>query len=393
MKLLFLFLLLALFSGCKPQEGPICAEVDGDSMLPELHGWAIFETCPKCGFHGLRCSKGTSVCPNCGWLTPENERSELPHEIIPPDLLHIERQEKYFHDELVVVVPNPEIGPVVKRVIGVPGDRLEIRDGALFRNGERVVHSLVDWVKMRILVFNDDFRPEGRSRWKVSGAEEIQTAQLRDGWVLKSPAETLTYEHETARFTSTGCRFVPGPITNQRAENGTQFPASAVRFPKEFMVEFEVELEPDVKEAGICVTFPTFRISWRGNQGADFSASKARFIFSSLDGLPRIWRDETPVPESEISAEEGDFGTIQIQNLTEEKVVIRRLVLWRGEVWGDFFTNSRNFPKNEEKIVAFDCGSEYYVVGNNLFVSEDSRVWGSISPQQILGRAVLVKHE
>lgn len=362
-------------------------------MLPELHGWAIFETCPMCQFHGLRCSTGTSVCPNCGWLTPENERSELPHEIIPPDLLHIERQEKYFHDDLVVVVPSPEIGPVVKRVVGVPGDRLELRDGALFRNDERVVYSLVDWLKMRILVFNDDFRPEDRSHWTVSGTGENQTAQLRDGWVLENPAETLTYEHETARFTSTGCRFVPGPITNQRAENGTQFPASAIRFPKEFMVEFEVEFDHEVKERRICVTFPTLRITWRGNQAAEFSGRKARFIFSSLDGVPRIWVDRDPVSESEMTAEEGDFGTMQIRNLTEQKITIRHLVLWRGEVWGDFFTNSRNFPKNEEKKVAFDCGSEYYVVGNNLFVSEDSRVWGSISPQQILGRAVLVKHE
>lgn len=362
-------------------------------MLPELHGWAIFETCPKCQFHGLRCATGTSVCPNCGWLTPENERSELPHEIRPADRLRIETQEKYAHDDLVVVVPSPEIGPVVKRVVGVPGDRLELRDGALFRNGERVVHSLETWLKTRILVFNDDFRPEGRSRWKVSGTGENQTAQLRDGWEMKSPSETLAYRHETARFTSTGCRFVPGPIINQRAENGTQFPASAVRFPKEFMVEFEAEFEPGVKEAGICVAFPTFRITWQGNQGANFSERKVRFIFSSLDGLARIWLDGKPVSDSEMTAEKGDFGPIQIQNLTEEQVVIRHLVLWRGEVCEDFLINSRNFAKNEEKNVAFDCGSEYYVVGNNLFVSDDSRIWGSISPHQILGRAVLIKNE
>ena len=371
-------------------------------MLPELHGRAIFETCPKCQFHGLRCPTGTSVCPNCGWLTLEKERSELPHEILPADRLRIEPQEKYVHDDLVVVVPSPEIGPVVKRVVGVPGDRLELRGGTLFRNGERVVHSLETWIKTRILVFNDDFRPEGRSRWKVSERQEkleshekpeSPSVLRKDGWELKNPAETLTYEHETARFTSTGCRFVPGPITNQRAENGTQFPAAAVRFPKEFIVDFEAEFEPEAKEAGICVTFPTFSLTWRGDQAAGVSTRRAHFIFSSLDGLPRIWLDGRPVSESEMTAEEGDFGTIQIRNLTEQKVMIRRLVLSRGEVWEDFFTNYRKFPKNEEKIVAFDCGSEYYVVGNNLFVSDDSRVWGSISPQQILGRAVLVKHE
>ena len=159
------------------------------------------------------------------------------------------------------------------------------------------------------------------------------------------------------------------------------------------MVEFEAEFDPETKDSGSCFTFPTLRITWRRNQGEGVTPRKALFLFSSLDGLPRIWLDGRPVSESEMTAEKGDFGTIQIRNLTEEKVVIHRLVLWRGEVWEDFLINSRNFPKNEEKNVAFDCGSEYYVVGNNLFVSDDSRIWGSISPQQILGRAILVKHE
>ncbi|MCR5162935.1 MAG: S26 family signal peptidase [Thermoguttaceae bacterium] len=414
MKLLFLILLLALFSGCKPSEGPLFAEVEGISMLPELHGRAILETCPKCQFQGLRCATGTSVCPNCGWLTPENERAALPHENVPPDLLRVERKEKYEHDDLVVFVPSPEIGPVVKRVLGVPGDWLEIRDGVLYRNGKRVVHSLETWRKTRILVFHDDFRPEGRSRWKVSESREkperqespgsqktsetqespeLQTVERKDGWELKNPAETLTYEHERARLTSAGCRFTPGPITNQRAENGTRFPTAAVRFPKEFMVEFEARFEPGEKERRICVTFPTFRLTWSANHGEGNPPRTARFIFSTLDGVPRIWVNENQVSASEMTAEKGDFGSIQIQNLDEEKMVIRHLVLWRGEVCEDFFINYRNFAKNEEKKVAFDCGLEYYVVGNNLFVSNDSRNWGSISPQQILGSAVLVKNE
>lgn len=387
MKLLCLILLLALFSGCKSSEGPIFAEVEGNSMLPELHGRAIYETCPKCGFHGLRCPTGTSVCPNCGWLTLEKERETLPYEVRPADRLRVVPQEKYAHDDLVVVVPSSEIGPVVKRVVGVPGDRLEVRDGVLFRNGKRVVHTLETWLKTRILVFNDDFRPEGRSRWKVS---EPQTDQPRAGWELESGGDALTYEHETARFTSDGCRFVPGPITSQRAENGTLFPASAIRFPKEFMLEFEAEFGTDENEGCICVTFPTFRLTWKGNRS---KGRKTRFIFSTLDGLPRLWINGRPVPSAEMEAEKGDFGTIQVRNLAGEMVALRHLVLWRGEIWEDFSANYHNFTKKEKNLVAFDCGSEYYIIGNNLFVSEDSRVWGGISPRQILGRATLINNE
>jgi len=393
-------------------------------MLPTLHGRAIFETCSKCGFHGLRCSTGTSVCPNCGWLTLEKERETLAHEIRPADRLRIVPQPKYTHDDLVVVIPSPEIGPVVKRVVGVPGDRLEIRDGALFRNGKQVVHSLVTWYGMRVLVFHDDFRPARKSRWKPL---EKSCVPMKDGWELagnsgETTGGTIEYVHETARFTSTGCRFVPGPITNQRAENGTQFPESAVQFPKEFMLEFEIEFGKEVNQYAsqkiekpcVCVTFPTFRLTWAGSSDSALHTSDSAlhtpdsalhtsdsalhtshptlhtlhsYVFSSLDGVPRIWVDGQPAKTSEMKVEKGDFGVIQIRNLAAQKVQIHHLTLWKGEVWGKFLTNFHYFKENEEKIVAFDCGAEYYVIGNNFFVSDDSRIWGTISPQQILGKA------
>jgi signal peptidase I len=49
----------------------------------------------------------------------------------------------------VVILRDPTEGPdkkdyLVKRVVGVPGDRIEIRDGELYRNGEHVVEPYTD---------------------------------------------------------------------------------------------------------------------------------------------------------------------------------------------------------------------------------------------------------
>ena len=156
------------------------------------------------------------------------------------------------------------------------------------------------------------------------------------------------------------------------------------------LLEFEAEFGTDENEGCICVTFPTFRLTWKGNRS---KGRKTRFIFSTLDGLPRLWINGRPVPSAEMEAEKGDFGTIQVRNLAGEMVALRHLVLWRGEIWEDFSANYHNFTKKEKNLVAFDCGSEYYIIGNNLFVSEDSRVWGGISPRQILGRATLINNE
>ena len=46
--------------------------------------------------------------------------------------------------DLVVVTPPDEQQLVVKRVVGLPGDRLAIRDAVLFVNGERVKEPYVD---------------------------------------------------------------------------------------------------------------------------------------------------------------------------------------------------------------------------------------------------------
>ncbi len=158
-------------------------------MLPTLRGGTVYETCLECGFHGPRASLGTSVCTNCGWMTlekvreTEKYRTESEMEIIQDKLTLTAPQEKYALDDIVVLTPNAKVGTVIKRIVGLPGDTLEIREGALFRNGKRFVRPLKLWREMRIPVYLDDFRPRKVSRWERLSPEENETvAPMENGW-------------------------------------------------------------------------------------------------------------------------------------------------------------------------------------------------------------------
>ncbi len=484
-------------------------------MLPTLDGGTTYETCEKCGMHAPRCTEGTGICPNCGWMVLETERRNTNYEIRTErevrysDLLRVVPGKTYDVDEIVVATPSETVGPVVKRIIGLPGDRLEFRSGALFRNGTRFVRPLDRWNAMRIGVYNDDFRPDGVSRWVLEKTEKRYTVRrpvldfppqtrgnelkdvmdaaadfgsqnaansdfrtfrpMEDGWCLNSEKPTfLKYAHKNGRLAlaadgSVECRFVPSPITNIRAENGTQNrsdsievihellcsfvlsqsvdpaapPSSplpirlAVLLPTEFGEHFFALISSNLNVSETCTEIEN---SLRAGEIApltegrfdvtihtipSFSRFSPEIEVSTLDGIPRVrfgnqtlealcvfsgsnlvsmevsrFTFEVPAVSSEVSAVEPSesefqyFSTARIGSWGRNSLEIHHLSLYRGEYWEDFSNNFHYFAQNKKKNLAIDCKRGYYLIGDNLSVSEDSRKWGAIPPEKIHGAVV-----
>lgn len=457
--------------GCRPQKSLTLVEVVGNSMLPTLNGGTVYETCPKCGMHGPRVSQGASVCPNCGWIVSERERDSLAYqnqsqqEIRFEDLLATRPRRAYAIDDVVVVRPNSAQGLVIKRVAGVPGDHLEVRDGMLFRNGRRSVRPLEVWNQMRIPVYLDDFRPDGVSRWLASGSG---AQPLADGWRFgTNHAVCLKYAHQTGRLLpdrsgNVVCRMEPAPITNLRAENGTQYRADSVALISELLCEFTLDrgCAQKTESARLLLSLPTndgeflfalvpeksdlasvkeeilrevasgtlesmaggtfeagiYAIPRASSKSEPSESPSCRVTASTLDGLPRLLWNGKPLASaqtfslteaaseaaSEAAAEPvklhenqespGRFdyvSTVRIWSRGDESVEIRHLALFRGEYWENFLRNFHYFAQNTKKTLAFDCNCGYYLVGDNFFVSDDSRQWGTVSGEQILGKVIL----
>ena len=65
-------------------------------------------------------------------------------------------------DDLVALRPGGAEVPVVKRVVGLPGDRVAIRDGKLFVNAELIHEPYVDRESVDSLFYGPVVVPDGR---------------------------------------------------------------------------------------------------------------------------------------------------------------------------------------------------------------------------------------
>jgi signal peptidase I len=158
------------------------------SMAPHLLGFHKRVVCPSCGYefaHGIpvndagaaddisdelaREGPGQVRCPNCG-----EDRIDL--RSVPPnhgDQLLVQKNVYEFRKprrwEVVVLKSPSRPTPFVKRVVGLPNEAVQIKDGDIYANGEICRKDLPQQRALRIPVFDSDYPPAddpaGQSCW------------------------------------------------------------------------------------------------------------------------------------------------------------------------------------------------------------------------------------
>ncbi len=176
--LIFAGLLLAGISGgfvVTKQNPP--DQVASGSMAPALYGLGYQVECDCCQF-SFRCGIELPppdkhvVCPNCGFQ--QNQLSDVQSgqtvRVIPNH-----RAPRRFEIVAARLSPKPATGSapgtgkrIVKRVVGLPGELVSLRDGELYVDDRLVEKSLSTMAAMAILVNDDRYRSDGRSRWAAS---------------------------------------------------------------------------------------------------------------------------------------------------------------------------------------------------------------------------------
>jgi signal peptidase I len=138
--------------------------VASGSMAPTLLGPHLRLTCPDCGFpfafgSEFIADEFTTVCPNCGCRDQDI------------DLATAHAGQRVWIDKYAYLVSHPNrwdliaLHPpdddsrlVVKRVVGLPGETVAIRDGDICIDGNLVRKPLNVMREMAVLVHNERFR-------------------------------------------------------------------------------------------------------------------------------------------------------------------------------------------------------------------------------------------
>jgi signal peptidase I/rubredoxin len=182
------------------------------SMAPHLLGFHKRVVCPTCGYefaHGIPVDEtGTAAdttddasrerpgqvrCPNCG-----EDRIDL--RSIPPnhgDQLLVQKNAYEFRRprrwEVVVLKSPSRPTPFVKRVVGLPNESVQIRDGDIYVDGEICRKNLALQRASRILVNDNDYLPDdppdGKSCWLIEDSKS-GWSEKGHGFAFAPPARS-----------------------------------------------------------------------------------------------------------------------------------------------------------------------------------------------------------
>jgi signal peptidase I len=194
-------------------QGVFCpvAVVSG-SMAEGLLGAHRDVVCAACG---RRFCVGTDLgnppprvaCPNCGFVGNEPHGADL-----PGDRVLLDRSALLFHgprrfDVVAFHAPQRAADVFVKRVVGLPGESVQVRDGELYVDGQMVRKSLAEQRAVAVLVHDACWAPAtgssvprpwqaraSASRWQIAGGKF-----LHPGGPADQPADWCQYRHWTQR--------------------------------------------------------------------------------------------------------------------------------------------------------------------------------------------------
>jgi len=234
------------------------------SMAPTLIGNHKCVNCPRCGYPirigepGKQHSHYPKAhCPNCGKDEIELDTViELAGDRLLVDKNVFTLRSPRRWEPAVFRCPSDLTKPYVKRVVGLPGEKIQVVDGDIHTDGRITRKSLAEAFESRVPIFDMNYppQPEGwGKRWVIETKLPPEAADgktdrglaladkelLLDGtWATRIPV-WIAYKHH--RYDGSADTEKEEVIRDGFVYNGASFESGALPV-HDFLVEFEVEV-------------------------------------------------------------------------------------------------------------------------------------------------------
>jgi len=372
-------------------------------------------TCDQCGFE-FACDvvgesiagQGGVICGNCGCQIGPKPAAR------PADQVKLNPGQSVHRWDVVAFRRGDRV--LVKRVIGLPGETLDFSEGNLLIDGEIAAKPQRLWNETSSVVFD--------SRPSKSGANTIQlferlVPRVKEAWAISGTTishhsrqanhnnrrgakfDFLDYRHlrcyKTSKDSKTPAAIDDANPFNQSIRRTThrvdeldvrvevlcadKGSIQLERITPKATISATVELRDDqTMELELSVSGPGV-ISVEATEGINISGEVAEISLVNYDdavhllvnGIERVepvrFGSTDGWPREQV---EEDQPVLSIGASREDSVTIKRVSIWR-----DWYLY-QDEPKPSVRL-PLDTGKQgYYVVGDNLPVSEDSRHFGLV---------------
>jgi signal peptidase I len=386
------------------------ARVTSGSMAPSLLGEHFWSRCGECGFrfqYGVESKprEERAVCPNCGFNGNQlkNEFRDRGQRVL------IDRGAYWFgaparFDVVAFSDPARPSRLIVKRVAGLPGEKIAIRNGELWINGDLIRKGLTQFRAMSVVVHDNRHLArhdsELRQRWKPIRAN---SAWAIDGNTFRSSAtgvagsvkadlvpdaDWLAYQHWRC-YASSYPRFQLAPISDNSGYDqgesralqdvtdvivrcavtatGSGLLAVRIHDGREW---FTLRLEPSRRRVEILQSQQKIASGLFPEKSSsdafvvEFGLLDEQVIFG-LDSREVIREQYKPHSESRKAIAEPLAISSDMLDVAIREIVIKRDI---------YYLDPANIGRAWQSPTAVEDRS-YFMLGDNPSLSEDSRQW------------------
>jgi signal peptidase I len=384
--------------------------IAGGSMAGTLLGVHRDVVCGDCG---CPFASGTdvcpaavrAVCPNCGYAA--NDLESLPD--VKADRVLIDRRAFSIRAprrwEIAAFRRSPQADKIlIKRIVGLPGESIEIRHGDVYVDGHIQRKNLAEQRALAVLVHDANYWPtreptfpprwqadRSDSRWSATGGRFSCAAGGQ-----QQPVDWLVYHHWRRLADAGGTR--PSPITDLCGYNQSQPRRDEdVHAVNDLMLSFR--LAQPSGHGTFCVRLSDGRDSFEARLQCDASRPhcqifrNGRLIPVAAGQIPAAagqqWLVEASLVDQQfLLAIDGQQVVVCPYDRPEPppspvccplaigakglEVMVRDLRVYRDT----YYTHPIGPPglRPGDQAVRLEAG-HYYMLGDNSPVSEDSRTW------------------